>query len=331
MIDLEALSIEQLKAELGARGQLRTEGFNSLTIQASDLVPMSDLNSFSSGDIIDVLINKQTAVYGHDDRLDWYQITDSTILNNAQGVAAIYKYTDVSYNQDGTFSLPDKSLADVYSEGTGFSICSGQRFMYQPTGVFGTAFLVAPDIVVTAGHNFTANSPADFYFVFGYKMQTAQTAITTVVQDQVYTGDYLLEYSYTPNQTDIPDYAVVKLDRPVVDVEPLSIRTTGTIPDQTELYMLGHPSGLPLKYAGNARVTNNQHQAYLTSNLISFAGNSGSPVFNKVTHQVEGIHVRGDGEFAIRENSACLVSLICPSTGCLGADCTRTTMLQSFA
>ena len=50
---------------------------------------------------------------------------------------------------------------------------------------------------------------------------------------------------------------------------------------------------------------------------------SGSPVFNSDTHEVEGILVRGETDFVTQ--GSCRVSLVCPSSGCRGEDCTRTT------
>ena len=92
--------------------------------------------------------------------------------------------------------------------------------------------------------------------------------------------------------------------------------------------MIGHPSGLPTKFAGGAAVRNNQQNAFFVANLDTYGGNSGSPVFNSNTHAVEGILVRGETDFVQQGN--CNVSLVCPSTGCRGEDCTRTTEFEQF-
>ena len=36
---------------------------------------------------------------------------------------------------------------------------------------------------------------------------------------------------------------------------------------------------------------------YFTANLDTYRGNSGSPVFNAITHKVEGVLVRGEQDF----------------------------------
>jgi hypothetical protein len=78
---------------------------------------------------------------------------------------------------------------------------------------------------------------------------------------------------------------------------------------------------LPTKFADGAAVRNNQPDAFFVANLDTYGGNSGSPVFNSDTHEVEGILVRGDADFVQHGN--CQVSLVCPTTGCRGEDCTR--------
>ncbi|MHC5879715.1 hypothetical protein ACYT69_12390, partial [Streptococcus pyogenes] len=45
------------------------------------------------------------------------------------------------------------------------------------------------------------------------------------------------------------DYAVIKLDRVVTDRQPLQFRKKGSIDKGTDVLVIGHPSGLPLKIA----------------------------------------------------------------------------------
>jgi V8-like Glu-specific endopeptidase len=59
---------------------------------------------------------------------------------------------------------------------------------------------------------------------------------------------------------------------------------------------MGHPSGLPMKYADGAKVFGN-FDNYFSTNLDTFGGNSGSPVFNAKTNEVVGILVRGDIDY----------------------------------
>ena len=67
----------------------------------------------------------------------------------------------------------------------------------------------------------------------------------------------------------------------------------------------------------------NSPSGHFVANLDAYGGNSGSPVFNSDTHEVEGVLVRGDTDFVLQ--GGCRVSLVCPTTGCRGEDCTRVT------
>jgi hypothetical protein len=75
-------------------------------------------------------------------------------------------------------------------------------------------------------------------------------------------------------------------------------------------------------------VRDNQPAAFFVANLDTYGGNSGSPVFNSTTHDVEDVLVRGENDFV--QQGGCRVSLVCPNTGCQGEDCTRTTEFASF-
>lgn len=58
--------------------------------------------------------------------------------------------------------------------------------------------------------------------------------------------------------------------------------------------MLGHPSGLPMKWTTSAEVKENVEQKdYFKADLDAFSGNSGSPIFSDETHQVIGMLVEG--------------------------------------
>jgi Peptidase S46 len=90
------------------------------------------------------------------------------------------------------------------------------------------------------------------------------------------------------------------------------------------LYVIGHPCGLPQKYAPRARVRDNTPDTFFVANLDTYGGNSGSPVFNSSSNAVEGILVRGENDFVSR--GSCYVSMVCPTTGCRGEDVTRSTV-----
>ena len=116
---------------------------------------------------------------------------------------------------------------------------------------------------------------------------------------------------------------VVGFDRRVAGRTPLRV-SSRKIADGRAVFVIGHPSGLPAKYAGGAHVRDNRRRAYFTANLDTYGGNSGSPVFDRRTKTVEGILASGEQDFVKRGD--CQVSLVCPDGGCQGEAVTRSTL-----
>jgi V8-like Glu-specific endopeptidase len=83
------------------------------------------------------------------------------------------------------------------------------------------------------------------------------------------------------------DWALIRLDRPVVGHHIAPIRQAGTIRKEHPVHAIGFPLGLPLKFApGHVQSTTD---VSLFTSIPSYPGNSGSPIFNSTTHEVEGI------------------------------------------
>ena len=75
-------------------------------------------------------------------------------------------------------------------------------------------------------------------------------------------------------------------------------------------------------------VRDNSPGSFFVANLDTYGGNSGSPVFEEDSDIVEGILVRGDTDFV--SNGTCIVSNVCPTTGCGGEDVTRAAEFKDF-
>jgi hypothetical protein len=273
------------------------------------------LSHIDSGNLVKALRDSQKLVYGMDDRQDMNQVTDPDILMRAEGVAALVDMVRLTDNGDGTSALLTAFFKDSHL------LCEGERFRNQPVAPHCTGFLVAPDIIATAGHCINQNNLAQTRFVFGFRMMNETEARIVIPNDNIFRGIAILKREEIGTG---PDYAVVRLDRPATDRPVLSIRRTGKIEDTQGVYVMGHPSGLPLKYAPGAVVRDNDNTDFFVANLDTYGGNSGSPVFNSEDGSVEGILVRGDTDF-VRVGS-CYISNVCPTTGCRGEDVTRTTV-----
>lgn len=298
---------EEILSELRSR-----EGGRRTTLKKRAAGPLAQLDT---GNLVKALRDAQKLVYGVDDRLDMYQVTDPDILLRAEAVAALVDMVRLTDNGDGTSTLLTALFRSTHL------LCEGERFRDQPVAPHCTGFLVAPDIIATAGHCINQNNLAQTRFVFGFRMLTADKARIVVDNANIFKGIAILGREEVGAGA---DYALVRLDRPATGRPVLAIRRTVKIDDTQAVYVMGHPSGLPLKYAPGANVRDNSNASFFVANLDTYGGNSGSPVFNADDGAVEGILVRGDTDFVRVGN--CYVSNVCPTTGCRGEDVTRTTV-----
>jgi len=241
-------------------------------------------------------------IYGDDDRVDYYAMPEN-LKWAADSTVALWKRKSMWLDQEAaTYNLA------TYTFGEAYGLCTGERFREQPAGAFCSGALVGEDLVMTAGHCIVTEGDCNnAAFVFGYAVHEAGgKARTEIPAGEVYTCSEIVKrqlVNVTTAEDNIettvygPDYALIKLDRKVKGHKPLAINRGGGLKKGTPLFVTGHPTGLPFKFAGNARVIKDVDgaSAYFGTNLDTFGGNSGSPVFNAETLLIEGIHVRGEG------------------------------------
>jgi V8-like Glu-specific endopeptidase len=277
------------------------------------------LEAFDTKEIVAELRDRQKVIYDTDDRDDMFDVGDPHILTDADSVVALVDASDVVDNGNGTSRLNGQLF------GTRYNLCQNEPFRDQPSIAFCTGFLVDPSIVATAAHCVDSSSLNSIRFVFGFEMVNATTPDTTIENDEIYRGIRILGRQIGTQGT---DWALVQIDRPVLNHPWVRIRRSGKIPDGAAVHVIGHPCGLPKKYAGGAVVRDNTPSRYFVANTDTYGGNSGSPIFNHATHEAEGILVRGETDFVWNGN--CRVSNVCPANGCRGEDCTRTTEFASL-
>lgn len=234
----------------------------------------------------------QAAIFGVDDRKPVQPGTLADKLARSTAVAVLSANEIPGANN--TFSLDTRNLSEQF--------CREERFSQDPTLSYAcTGFLVAPDLLVTAGHcsvnvgesrNETNTYCKAFSWVFDYQQDAfGRTQLKDIPYEKLYRCK---ETIYAVNDESLPfrDFAVIRLDRPVEGREPLKM-ASGGVKNTDVLSMIGYPLGTPAKRSINARVLKNdpERKAFVT-NLDAFQGNSGSPVFNQ-QNEVVGILVSG--------------------------------------
>jgi V8-like Glu-specific endopeptidase len=260
--------------------------------------------------------SQQKVIYGDDNRRDVYEVTNTMFLEMARSTAALV-------NKGNLRTTGDITRVNGRLLGQARNLCSSEPFRDQPAAANCSGFLVAPNILVTAGHCIRSESQCKGYgYVFGFAKNSQGQTEYEVPKKNVYTCKRLIK-TVLNNFGDKMDYAVVELNRDVEGATPMKFRTTGKIADGEELVVIGHPSGLPTKIADGAFVRNNRSSAFFSASLDTYGGNSGSAVFNVTTGEIEGILVRGENDYV--RNGSCTASNVCSMDGCRGEDVTRIT------
>ncbi len=261
-------------------------------------------------------ISKPEVIYGDDDRRDLFEADASPIGRElARSTVALVKKADLASAPNGGMKLPTETF------GTAYGLCDDEPYRDQPNPAFCSGFLVAPDLIATAGHCVTSQADCDgLAFVFDFAYDSRGADPTAVNASNVFSCQSIVA---TQAPGDGADFAVVKLDRAVTGRTPVKIRRDGKIADGAPVVVVGHPAGLPTKIAGGAKVRANANDGFFVANLDTYGGNSGSAVFNATTKEVEGILVRGEQDFTTR--GSCTVSKRCAADECRGEDVTRAT------
>ncbi len=256
-------------------------------------------------------------IYGDDNRLDEYEVTDSRVLALGDSTVILVYWDELTRNWNGTYTLPSKTFAWWYEDTdpieTGNALCDDEPYRDQPAPGFCSGVLVAPDLVATAGHCVTCADVTDMAAVFGFVMSDALTPVLTFNADQVYRLTDVVAY-----QQGYPDWSLVRLDREVTNHTPVNVRISGRSSEGQALLIVGHPYGIPRKYDAGGTLRANTAEAFFEANLDAYPGSSGSGVFHGDSREVEGLLTAGFESFEEDLVNRCDRSRVCPDTGCPG-------------
>lgn len=246
----------------------------------------------------------------YDSRIELLQLREEEgwekkILENADSVGMLVEIEKLSQISKDFYELDiSQNLVNRYQ------LCPSEPFGNQSVVGTGTVFVFTEKSVLTALH--VLERPLKHYaIVFGFRVIPNSNAEEIIInKDDIY---YL--QSVVKKDTDL-DLVEIKVDRnfnrPVLACE----KSDANRKDSDEIYMLGHPLGLPMKLAINANIIENTNPFYFYTSLDSFQGNSGSPVFNSKTNKIIGILVSGEIDFKF--NGSCYYSPLCAYPYCKG-------------
>lgn len=250
-------------------------------------------------------------IYGEDNRADVYEVPRADIRELAQSTVSLIPKKNLKPDGQGRYTL----ASPVF--GPEDQLCKDEPYYDQPTAANCSGSLVGEDLVATAGHCVNESTCKNFYYVFGYHMMSSSSAPESFSEDDVYTCKGIVAREYSNKK----DYALLRLNRVVANHRPLTLQKSD-VERGDDIFIIGNPSGLPTKVADGAQVRS-QKGTFFTANLDSYAGNSGSAVFNTRTNEVVGILVRGEQDFTYDSGNQCYRSAVCKDNGCRGEDVTN--------
>lgn len=263
-------------------------------------------------------------IYGEDDRRPVSEFEgddDALLIGYSRAVLAQVANWRITRADEESIGIETRDLK------SGLNMCEGERFLEEPLVASCTAFLAAPDLIVTAGH-----CVKDKYeckkqtWVLDYDTSmdfVPPKSTITFPKEKTYGCKELVAWS----QNERLDYALVRLDRPITDRTPLRIRREGKTPTSQTLMVLGHPLGLPKMLATNISIRDNSLTYVFKTNADTFSGNSGSPVIGASSGLVEGILIRGDDDLSTDVAGRCERVARCGDKECRGESVQRSTYL----
>lgn len=203
-------------------------------------------------------------------------------------------YYDIQYNVEG------QTLQQLYN------LCDKQKFGTEKLLGFCSGIAIDNKKALTAGHCISQENLSNIALVFDFRVNdngemptkipaknvvfpTSISAMAKATADDISRITPPIDSFQDTLDRAIRDYAILNVDGEFPYFVPL--QTIGNHTVGTGIYSIGYPFGLAQKM-GSGTVKYSGEKGFY-SNLDSFSGNSGAPVFEKETHNLAGIHITG--------------------------------------
>lgn len=234
-------------------------------------------------------------VYGEDNRQDLYRISHSKVIKNAQSTLVFTIKGLIQPTASGDFTLTHNPLQRA------LNLCPEVRFGNQPSNGVCSSTLVSSRHVLTAGHCIPDQKRCDeIYLVSGFHVEREDEFPNIIPAQNVYRCQKLL----TRRQNGTQDFALIELDREVLDRTPATLEIKSFPRRGDKVTLIGYPDGLPSKIVQGAKVRSSNSKMFV-SNVDAFRGNSGSGIFSDETGKLVGILFKGDRDYFFNSKRGC--------------------------
>ncbi len=258
--------------------------------------------------------NKDSAgvVYVSDSRKEITQISDAKVLTNSKSNVALIGNEYIHQNGNSV-TLSGTPLTAQ------FNLCPGQKYAEQQSIANCTGILISPKYVLTAGHCLNEDTCNNYKMVFDFKNDSQhfspESENYNIPAANLFSCKKIAARVSEPGWTK-QDYTIIELDRPVTGRASVKFATR-SLKEAAGIYTLGYPLGVALKYA-HGRIREDMNSNTYKAAIDTFAGNSGSPVYDEQTHTLIGLLSGGEGDMAYNPQYGCNMVKVCTSGSCLG-------------
>jgi V8-like Glu-specific endopeptidase len=272
---------------------------------------------------IQIQSTSRNVLYGEDNRQEVF--STANLWQNISESVAVKVSIEHIIQSGNSLALSGAPLSK--------KVCAYNRFSDQITVPSCSGFLAKPNVLVSAGHCFRSQEDCDkFVWVFAYKLKSSSDKDYTKIDvDQVYSCKRIISRQYA--DFGAVDYTIIELDRPVKNRQPLKLGFDHPVYPGMKVTSIGHPSGLPLKFADSATIIRiSDANRTLDTNLDEFQGNSGSPIFDAETGIVIGIASHGQADHVRDPKTNCKIPRVCiPGDNCYWSSSSRISNLKNEA
>jgi V8-like Glu-specific endopeptidase len=240
---------------------------------------------------------QESIVYGSDDRIQTFE---------ASTQRAALARASVAFVPEASLTFPDAEHAQLSGPTlqSALGVCADEPFAQEPVISTCSGTLIADKLVLTAGHCVSPTFCNAARVVFGYALSSSGS-VPLLSATQVATCVEVLSRSSTSGL----DYALVRIDQTPPGVAPVPVRVGDrALALNQELFVIGHPTGLPQKIANHAWVSASRADTrdFFAANLDVFPGSSGGGVFDEATGELVGLVARGpDGGYVRNPGENC--------------------------